>query len=185
VEPAQSCHKSLFALHVIACCVSLVYVGQIYAYLSAIPAFNWAPASEAFLAAGSFALMGTVLFLLSRFSFGYLIGFYLFTVALGYLWIVAFSRLAYDHPVAAASAFASAIAFLVPALLSTTSLELRFALPDTAIKHLLFGIIVAGMAVISIGAFYNFKASSPNRVGDFLSFLPDLYTDRSASLPRG
>jgi hypothetical protein len=30
-----------------------------------------------------------------------------------------------------------------------------------------------------------FYPSSPNRVGDFLSFLPDLYTERSASLPRG
>jgi len=32
---------------------------------------------------------------------------------------------------------------------------------------------------------YTFMRSSPNRVGVFPSFLPDLFTERSASLPRG
>ena len=56
-------------------------------------------------------------FQFARFSFGYLVGFYLFTMIAGYIWINRFSELDYDHGAALISAVVSITLFLVPVLL--------------------------------------------------------------------
>ena len=58
----------------------------------------------------------SILFIISRFNFGYFVGFYFYTMILGYLWLAPFSKFQYDHTLASVSAFASAVAFFVPAL---------------------------------------------------------------------
>ena len=60
------------------------------------------------------------------FSFGYALGFYFYTMVLGYLWLVEFSRFHYDHTLAIASALVSALAFLAPVLFITSPIRQRF-----------------------------------------------------------
>ena len=59
----------------------------------------------------------SLLFIFARFSFGYIIGFSLFTMLLGFIWLNSFSKFNYDHRLAGLSAAASAVLFLLPALL--------------------------------------------------------------------
>jgi len=55
-------------------------------------------------------------FQFARFNFGYLVGFYLFTMVAGYFWLNRFSELDYDHRAALISAIVSIVLFLIPAL---------------------------------------------------------------------
>ncbi len=75
----------LLGVHVVICCVSLIYVTQ---YFSGYQLFRFDAARvyPAILNVAPLALCA-ILFALSRFSFGYFLGFYLYTMALGYLWI--------------------------------------------------------------------------------------------------
>ncbi len=59
--------------------------------------------------------IGTV-FLVAEFSFGYMVGFYLFAMMAGYFWLNTFSTLAYDHDTALLCAVASIAVFLLPVL---------------------------------------------------------------------
>jgi hypothetical protein len=56
-------------------------------------------------------------FVFANFSFGYLAGFYLFTMMAGFFWLNTFSVLTYDHHAALISAAASIILFLLPSLM--------------------------------------------------------------------
>ncbi len=85
----------LLGFHVIVCCVSLTYVAWFY-QSPVIVAFSSARIGPAILIAAPFALTA-VLFAVSRFSFGYFLGFCLYTVVLGYLWLVEFSVFPYEH----------------------------------------------------------------------------------------
>jgi len=55
-------------------------------------------------------------FVFARFSFGYLVGFYLFVMMAGYFWLNAFSVLHYDHHQALVASALSIVLFLLPAL---------------------------------------------------------------------
>jgi hypothetical protein len=56
-------------------------------------------------------------FVFARFSFGYLVGFYLFVMMAGYFWLNAFSLLSYDHRQALIASAISIVLFLLPALM--------------------------------------------------------------------
>ncbi|WP_156179915.1 hypothetical protein [Bradyrhizobium sp. LTSPM299] len=56
-------------------------------------------------------------FVFARFSFGYLVGFYLFVMMAGYFWLNAFSLLSYDHHQALVASAISIVLFLLPALM--------------------------------------------------------------------
>ena len=101
--------------------------------------------------------LASILFAFSRFSFGYVLGFYFYTMILGYLWLVAFSRFNYDHALATISAFGSALAFLVPALFITSPIRQRFTLSARALENLLSVILIFAAAIVAAGAFYNFR----------------------------
>ena len=85
--------------------------------------------------AGAFALVSSV-FILARFSFGYLVGFYLYTMVLGYLWLNPFTDLQYDHRLTALSAAASAVAFLLPALFITAPIRQIHAMTPRSFDRL-------------------------------------------------
>jgi len=68
-------------------------------------------------------------FQLARFNFGYLVGFYLFTMVAGYFWLNRFSELDYDHGAALISAVVSIILFLVPAVLIRPQTNAVVAIP--------------------------------------------------------
>jgi hypothetical protein len=145
----------LLGFHIVTCCLSLIYVGIFYAGYH-IVWFDQARLYAAALSVTPFAIVA-VLFASSRFSIGYFVGFYFYTMILGYLWLAAFSQFHYDHTMASVSAFVSALALLAPALFITLPIRQRFVLSARALDHLLSLILIFGTAIIAIGAYYNFR----------------------------
>jgi hypothetical protein len=148
----------ILPLHLMACCLSLIYVAEIYATYQLV-VFD---KTHIFMASLNVVLFAaaSILFTLARFSFGYFLGFYFYTMIFGYLWLVAFSKFPYNHTLAAASAFASALAFLVSALFITSPIKQRFVLSARALDNLLSAILVLAVAVIAVGAANSFRLAS-------------------------
>jgi hypothetical protein len=154
----------LIGLHIIVCCVSLVYVSQ---YHDAFHVFyDPARLHEALVVVAAFAFV-SYLFVLADFSFGYFVGFYFYTMVLGYLWLNCFSDLNYNHRLGGLSAAASAIAFLLPALFISSPVRQRFAVSTRTFEHLLTLILVLAAATIAIAAKYNFRVVSVGNIYDF------------------
>src|ERR1700686_234567 len=123
-DPERLGLAGLIGVHIVVCCLSLIQLANFRfpnAFNPAVYHIFYDPAQlpVAVLAVAAFSLV-SLLFVFARFSFGYFAGFYFFTMILGYLWLVEFSRFNYDHALAAFSAFASTLTFLVPALFITT-----------------------------------------------------------------
>ena len=108
-------------------------------------------------------------FAFARFSFGYFVGFYFYTMVLGYLWLGRFTDLQYNGALAGLSAAASAVVFLLPALLLTSPIRPLFSLTARSFDRLLTGLLISGMAIGAIGAAYNFR----------LAALEDMYRYRA------
>ncbi len=124
--------------------------------------------SRALLIVASFSIVA-ILFTIAPFSFGYFLGFYFYTMILGYLWLIEFSKTSYNHPLAIVSIFLSALAFLAPALFITSPIKQRFALSARAFEALLSLILILAAATVAVGALYNFK----------LANLADIYKFRA------
>jgi hypothetical protein len=151
----------LIGFYIIACCVSLVYVSRFkYPGFFDAEAFHifYDPARllDAVAVIAAFAVV-SLLFSFARFSFGYLVGFYIYTMVLGYLWLNCFSNLNYHHQSAGLSAAASAVAFLVPALMITSPIKQTYMLSEPAFDRLLTFLSLLITAAIVIGAIYNFR----------------------------
>lgn len=159
----------LIYFHIVVCCISLVYVAEHYRHLR-IVMFEEGQVWDAILNVVPFALI-SVLFTLSRFSFGYLLGFYFYTMVLGYLWLVEFSQFHYDRPWAIVSACLSTLAFLFPALLITSPIKKTFVLSPRGLNFLLDLIGAVAAVAIAIGASYNFRFAS---LGDIYNFRDEL-----------
>jgi hypothetical protein len=157
----------LVGFHIVICCVSLIYVADFYAGYKVVM-FDQTRLYAAAANIGLFAIVSAV-FAVSRFSFGYFLGFYFYTMILGYLWLVAFSKFHYDHTLASVSAFVCAVAFLVPALFITSPIRQRLILSARAFENLLSCILIFAAAVIAAGALHNFR----------LVGLDDMYSFRS------
>jgi hypothetical protein len=159
----------LIGFHIILCCVTLVMIAG-YEYVPDLnsptrytfypPAFHifydpaWLCIAVAVVAA--FALVSSF-FAVARFSFGYFAGFYFYTMIVGYLWINCFSDLNYDHRLGGLSAAVSLVAFLLPALFISSRLRQDFVLSTRAFDRLLMLIFLLSVAVIAVGAAYNFR----------------------------
>jgi hypothetical protein len=87
---------------------------------------------------------------------------------LGYLWLIEFLLLSYDHTLAIVSVFHSALAFLAPALFITSDQPPIFP-ASRAFEALLSLILIVAATTIACGAFYNFK----------LANLDDIYKPRA------
>jgi hypothetical protein len=159
----------LLYFHIVTCCLSLIYVAEFYERLQMVR-FDETRIYAAALNIALFALT-SILFTFSRFSFGYVLGFYFYTMILGYLWLVEFSKLHYDHALAAVSIFASALAFLVPALFITFPIKQWFILSTRALDNLLSLILVLAASIIAFGAFYNFRLVRLDDIYDFRNEL--------------
>ena len=79
----------LIYFHIVICCLSLIYVADFYAGLHVV-GFGQSRLYAATLNVAPFA-MASILFTFSEFSFGYFLGFYFYTMILGYLWLDEFS----------------------------------------------------------------------------------------------
>lgn len=146
----------LLCWHVAACCVSLSYAA---ASFPGIVAFEKANVPIAILRTLPFAAASAV-FVVSRFSFGYFVGFYLYTMIFGYLWLVEFSVLSYNHSLAIASILASALAFLAPVLFITSPIRARLDLSVRGFDLLLSAILIFAAILIAAAASYNFRLAS-------------------------
>ncbi len=151
----------LLCFHIVICCVSLVHVAQYRFPVAFDPTtfhvfFDPARVHVAIFVVAAFALVAS-LFVFARFSFGYFVGFYFYTMILGYLWLSCFSDLNYDRRLAGISAMASAIAFLLPALLISSPIRQIVTLSPRSFDRLLMFILALGMAAAALGALYNFR----------------------------
>lgn len=152
---------TLIVCHIAACWVSLIFVGEYYRRLLPLAENSLPHVLTAAAIATPFALL-SVLFMTQRFSFGYALGFYLFTLILSYLWLIEFSTFHYDHRIAAISAFVSGAAFLIPALfLNSPAFASRFRLTARQFDRLLWSILAISIVVLAIGATFNRQLVSP------------------------
>jgi hypothetical protein len=146
----------LLCLHIVTCCASLVCVATSYPDLIA---FDSVHLSSALLIVAAFSTVA-IFFTIARFSFGYILGFYFYTMILGYLWVIKFSKLSYNHTLATVSIFLSAIAFLAPVLFITSPIKRRLILPVRAFDALLAIILILATATVAAGAYYNFNVAN-------------------------
>jgi hypothetical protein len=121
-------------------------------------------------------------FLFARFSFGYFVGFFLFTTTLGFIWLSWFTSFEYDYQAARISAAASIIAFLTPVLSLSLSFSSRIQLSCSQFKRLLDALLIVSIVTIAIGASYNFRPVGLNSIQDF---RPSLKFPASIGYPIG
>jgi hypothetical protein len=155
---------SLICIHIIVCCISLVYASLYHSDFNIF--FDPARLHIAIALIATFALVA-YLFTAVEFSFGYFVGFYFYTMVLGYLWLNCFSNLTYNHLLGGLSAAAAAVAFLVPALFISWPVQQRCAISIKAFEHLLSLILVLAAATVLISATYNFRFVSLGNIYDF------------------
>jgi hypothetical protein len=157
----------LLCLYIVTCCVSLAFVAMSYAD---VVAFDSHHLLAPLLLIACFSIVA-IPFAIAPFSFGYFLGFNFYTMILGYLWLVEFSRLSYAHTLAIVSIFLSALAFLAPALFITSPISRRFALTARAFETLLSVILIAATATVVVGALYNFKLANLDDIYKFRAGL--------------
>lgn len=162
----------LIGLHIVASCISLVFISQIYPQYHILYASAGLPGAVAIMTA--FALL-SVLFIFAEFSFGYFIGYYFYMMITGYLWLNHFSEFNYNHLLAGFSAAASAAAFLLPALFICSPARQIWKPSSAALDLILHAILLLAVVTCAIGASYNFKILTPERA---TSLSSDIYTFR-------
>lgn len=111
-------------------------------------------------------------FVFARFSFGYFVGFNLYSMLLGFIWLNCFSQFNYDHALAGFSAAASAVLFLLPALLINAPVRQVFVLSPLMFEWLLKCILALALGTAIAASFYNFRIVSIDQIYDFRN---DLY----------
>lgn len=145
---------SLLLFFIIVCCLTFALAARDYGVAYIFYDAARLPAAVAVIAA--FALIA-LLFVFARFTFGYFVGFYLYAMILGFLWLNCFSPFKYDHTIAGVSAALSAVAFLLPMLFITSPVRELYTLSDRAMQWLLMLILAFATAIATISMLYNFR----------------------------
>jgi len=156
-------------LHIAGVCLTYIYVTQYYATYG-IFKYDAAELLPAVLTVAPLALLSFV-FVAARFSFGYVIAFYLYTMALGFVWLTRFSLLGYDHTIAGISATISAVALLLPALFIIAPVKQWFVLSAGMLDHLVSLFLISAAGIVAVGAFYNFRLVSVMDIYNFRAQL--------------
>lgn len=162
--PARASLAVLISLHIVACCVSLAFLSRGYASYHIY--YDPGLLGVAIATIVPFAIL-SYLFLLVPFSFGYFLGFYFYTMVLGYLWLNCFSRFEYNHWLSGVSAAASMIAFLIPSLFVTSPIRPRFTIGEATFDRALTLILALGVITILTASSYSFKMVSLDEMYDF------------------
>jgi hypothetical protein len=123
---------------------------------------------HAILVVAAFALV-SLLFVFADFSFGYFVGFYFYTMVLGYLWLSFFSDLSYNRELAGLSAAVSAVAFLLPTLFISGQVGRTLPISIRTFDLLLAFLFLLSLATVAVGASYNFRFVSPRMVSGYRS----------------
>ncbi len=134
---------ALLLLHTVVCCVSLAEVSRFQSYIP----FDRNGLLTAVIIAAAFSSI-SLLFAVARFSFGYLVGFYFYTMILGFLWIENFTIYPYQHVLAGISAAASLLLFLLPALLITQPFPRNFQISPRLLEYVLKSLLALAIATI-------------------------------------
>ena len=144
----------LICMHIAICCISLICVAMIYSefYIFYRPKELFG----AVVVILSFAVV-SLLFAFARISFGYFVGFYFYTMILGYLWLNHFSEYSYNHELTGLSAATSAVAFLLPALFIRSPVRQIWIPSPKAFERFLSFILLLAAATVVLGASYNFR----------------------------
>ena len=153
----------LMALHSAVVCWSLITVAERQSnYISYDSERLWIAIAVAI----AFSIV-LLLFVATRFSFGWLIAFYFYTMVLGFLWIETFSKFDYDHRLAGISAALSLLLFLIPMLFIKAPLRQAFALSEARFQLLLNLILALSIVIIAAASTYNFRPVGLGRIYDF------------------
>jgi hypothetical protein len=153
----------LILFYVLICCLSSIYVTQIFFVFRM--AYDPAKLINAGIAVAAFTPV-LLFFLFARFSFGYFVGFYFFSMFIGYLWLSFFSDYIYDRRTALLSAVASGVAFVLPALFMTSPIRQIGTVSLRTFDRLLTLILLFCLAIVAVGASYNFRIVSPGDVSN-------------------
>jgi hypothetical protein len=158
----------LNSIHIAICCISLICVASMYSefYIYYRPAGLFG----AVVAILAFAEVSLV-FAFAEISFGYFLGFYFYTMILGYIWLNHFSEFSYNHRLTGLSAAASAVAFLLPALFIRLPARQFWIMSSRAFDRLLSFILLLAAATVVVGASYNFRFVA---VDDIYTFRNEL-----------
>lgn len=144
---------SLLFVYCAALCISLVQTADAF---PDVVVFRASDVLAATLGAASFGLI-SALFALTRFSFGYFVGFYFFSIIFGYVWLVKFSVLSYNHSSAVVSIIVSCLTFLAPALLITSPMRRSVEWPKQRFDVLPSLILLLAIAILTAGAMFSFR----------------------------
>ncbi|QIO32741.1 hypothetical protein [Bradyrhizobium sp. 1(2017)] len=156
----------LVLLHSALTCLSLIKVSTFQGYIHFSSERVWIAAAVAI----AFSLV-SLLFAAVRFSFGYYVGFYFYTMILGFLWIDVFSEYSYPRLLAGISAALSLVLFLLPVLFVRAPLRQPVALTAAWFKHLLTLILVISIATIAVASTYNFRLVAIANIYDYRDAL--------------
>jgi hypothetical protein len=157
---------SLVLLHSALTCLSLIKVASFQYYIH----FYDERARLAILVAAAFSTVA-LLFVVARFSFGYFVGFYFYTLILGYLWIDSFSVYDYPHMIAGISAAASLVFLLLPLLFIRAPFRQVVILTHVRFEQLLSLLLVISAGVIAVAASYNFRLVAVSQIYDYRDAL--------------
>ena len=154
--------KTLVLLHSAITCLSLIEVATFQLSIDFDPRRLWI----AVIVAAGFSIV-SLLFVSARFSFGYFVGFYFYTMILGFLWIDVFSDYDYPRLLAGISAALALLLCLVPMLYIRTPLRQFVQLSNARFEHLLTLILAISIATIAVASTYNFRLVSVARIYDY------------------
>ena len=127
------------------------FIGRIYpTFLSPLP-LSLVSGFAIFL-----ALTALPLFLLARFSFGYVVGLWMYVMVVGFIFLSYSTKLHYDHDQARISALASLITFLIPALFLRFQIP-SFSITPRAMNALMICALIASAVVVIACAIYGFR----------------------------
>src|SRR5581483_2637875 len=100
------------------------------------------------------------------------LGFCLYTVVLGYLWLVEFSVFPYEHRWPAVSASFAGLFFLLPALMTASPFPQIFTLSPRAFERMLMAILLVGAVTVVAGALSNFRLVG---IGEIYAFRESIH----------
>lgn len=160
----------LLLLHIVVCCLSLLFVAYRNSYpqnpFAVYVPYHIGQIPGAVLLAAAFGVISGI-FVRRKFSFGYFVGFYLYTMMLGYVWLSGFSLLHYNHSLAVISAFGSAVAFLIPATMTPQPASGRHELTPRQFEVFLNLVLCGALMTLAVGAQYNYKIIALDRIYEF------------------
>ena len=140
----------------------ILSIGSMIACGHAFPAMHfWRSDVSAHAILGT-AIMAVFIpaFIVSRFSFGYLVGFSLLSAVFGFVWLSFFSAFDYPHTIARWAMIAALAAAIIPLMFQNIPLW-RPSLSETAIKRVAFLLLGASFAVLIADVYFGASLGNP------------------------